>query len=80
MKLGSWLKGFAAALLGGAVNGVVQAAAANKLEPLQLKGAVIVGALLTAGAYLTKSPLGDGAAAVEPAAANPGANGPGDKK
>lgn len=66
MKLGAWLKGFAAALLGGVVNGVVQAAASNSMQPSQIKGAVIAGAILTAGAYLTRSPLG-GAAIVVPA-------------
>ena len=54
----TWLKGFAAALIGGAVSGAAQAAAGGTLDPGKLKGAVIAGAILTVGAYLTKSPLG----------------------
>lgn len=72
MKLGAWLKGLAAALIGGVLNGVVQAAASNNLQVSQLKGAVIAGALLTAGAYLTRSPLGNAPAQPEGSApANP---------
>ena len=60
MKLGRWLKGFAAALVGGIVSGAAQAASAGNFQPKQMKGAVIAGALLTAGAYLAKSPVGGG--------------------
>ena len=52
-----WLKGFAAAVLGGVVSSVAQAAASGAIEPNQLKGAAIAGAVLTAGAYLMKSPV-----------------------
>ena len=58
MKIGVWLRGFAAALVGGVVSSAAQAVASGNLQPAQLKGAVIAGALLTAGAYLTKSPVG----------------------
>jgi hypothetical protein len=58
MKIGLWLKGFAAALIGGAVTSAAQAAATGNFQPNQIKGAVIAGAILTAGAYLTKSPIG----------------------
>jgi hypothetical protein len=58
MKIGVWLKGFAAALVGGIVNSAAQAAAAGNFQPQQIKGAVIAGAILTAGAYLVKSPVG----------------------
>jgi hypothetical protein len=57
MKIGVWLKGFAAALLGGAVTSAAQAVASGNLNGQQLKGAAIAGALLTVGAYLTKSPV-----------------------
>ncbi len=58
MKLDLWLKGFAAALIGGVVTSAAQAAASGNFRPNQIKGAVIAGAILTAGAYLTKSPIG----------------------
>ena len=59
MKIGLWLKGFAAALIGGIVSSAAQAVAGGNMKPNQIKGAVIAGALLTAGAYLTKSPVSD---------------------
>jgi hypothetical protein len=52
-----WLKGFAAAVLGGVVSSVAQAAASGVVQATQLKGAAIAGAVLTAGAYLMKSPV-----------------------
>jgi len=58
MKIGVWLKGFAAALIGGIVSSAAQAAVTGNFQPNQIKGAVIAGAILTAGAYLTKSPVG----------------------
>jgi hypothetical protein len=57
VNIGTWLKGLAAALIGGAVSSVAQAAAVGSLQPNQIKGAAIAGALLTLGAYLTKSPV-----------------------
>jgi len=60
VKIGVWLKGFAAALIGGAVTSAAQSMAGGKLNKQQLKGAAIAGALLTAGAYLTNSPRGGG--------------------
>jgi hypothetical protein len=57
MRIGVWLKGLAAAILGGAVASAAQAAAGGNVQPTQLKSAAIIGAALTAGAYLTKSPL-----------------------
>lgn len=56
-SLATWLKGFAAAILGGAVSSLAQAAAVGSLQGNQLKSAAIVGAALTASAYLTKSPI-----------------------
>jgi hypothetical protein len=56
----AWLKGLAAALIGGAVSSASQAAATGNLNPSQLKSAAIVGAALTLAGYLAKSPLGDG--------------------
>jgi hypothetical protein len=77
VKFGAWLKGLAAALIGGVVTGVAQAAASNNMNASQLKGAVIAGALLTAGAYLTKSPFADAAAPGSTPAADPA---PGNRK
>jgi hypothetical protein len=57
MKIAVWLKGLAAALIGGAVSSAAQAAAGGDLRPSQLKGAAIAGAILTLGAYLTRSPI-----------------------
>ena len=56
MKIGLWLKGLAAAVIGGVVTSAAQAVAAGSVQPGQIKGAAIAGALLTAGAYLSKSP------------------------
>jgi hypothetical protein len=53
----TWLKGFAAAVVGGVVASTAQAVAGGNVKPAQIKGAAIAGALLTVGAYLTKSPL-----------------------
>lgn len=55
MKL--WLKGLAAALIGGAITSAAQSVAGGGVKPKQIKGAVLAGALLTVGAYLTKSPM-----------------------
>lgn len=57
MNIRTWLKGLAAALVGGAVSSVAQAVAGGNPQPNQIKGAAIAGALLTLGAYLTKSPV-----------------------
>jgi hypothetical protein len=54
-----WLKGLAAALVGGAVAGVAQAAASGSLGGTQLKVAAASGAALTLGAYLKQSPIAD---------------------
>jgi hypothetical protein len=59
VKIGTWLKGLAAAVIGGAVSSAAQVAAGGNLQPNQIKGAAIAGALLTLGAYLTKSPVGN---------------------
>ena len=56
-NIGLWLKGLAAAAIGGAVASVAQAAAAGKVQPKNLGTAAIAGAILTLGAYLTQSPL-----------------------
>ena len=53
-----WLKGFAVAALGGAIAGVSQAAVSGTVTPANIKTAAISGAILTLGAYLTKSPMG----------------------
>jgi hypothetical protein len=52
-----WLKGLAAALLGGAVASVAQAAVAGGIQPANLTTAAVPGAVLTLGAYLTHSPV-----------------------
>ena len=57
-SIGLWLKGLAAAVIGGAVASAAQAAAAGSTQPASLKTAAIAGAVLTLGAYLTHSPLG----------------------
>jgi hypothetical protein len=57
-NIGLWLKGLAAAVIGGAVASVAQATAAGSIQPANLKTAAIAGAVLTLGAYLTHSPLG----------------------
>jgi hypothetical protein len=61
-----WLKGLAAALIGGVVASTAQAVASGNVKPSDLKGAALAGALLTAGAYLTKSPIGGSAQAGDP--------------
>lgn len=57
MKIGLWLKGLAAAAIGGAVGSLSQAAAGSNMQPAQLKSAAIAGAVLTLSAYLVKSPI-----------------------
>lgn len=52
-----WLKGLAAAVLGGAIAGVSQSATAGATTPANIKSAAISGAVLTLGAYLAKSPV-----------------------
>ena len=61
-----WLKGFAAAVVGGVVASTAQAVAGGNVKPSQLKGAAIAGALLTVGAYLTKSPVGNSVSNTDP--------------
>jgi hypothetical protein len=56
-RIGLWLKGLAAAVLGGAIASAAQVAASGGVEPASLKAAAIAGAALTLGAYLTKSPV-----------------------
>jgi hypothetical protein len=53
-----WLKGLGAAALGGAIAGVSQAATSGTVSVVNIKTAAISGAILTLGAYLTKSPIG----------------------
>ena len=55
--IGLWLKGLTAATLGGALASAAQAAASGTHDPASLKVAAISGALLTLGAYFTKSPV-----------------------
>jgi hypothetical protein len=55
-KLSVWLKGLAAAIVGGAVAGIAQTAASGHINTQQAKAAAIAGAGLTAAAYLTQSP------------------------
>jgi hypothetical protein len=57
-NISSWLKGLAAAVIGGAVATAAQAAAAGSIQPKSLGTAALAGAILTLGAYLTQSPLG----------------------
>ena len=52
-----WLKGLAAALLGGAAAAVAQTAAAGNVAPANVKTAAIAGAGVTLAAYLTQSPI-----------------------
>jgi hypothetical protein len=52
-----WLKGLAAAVIGGAIASATQAATSGSVEPAKLKTAALTGAALTLGAYLTKSPV-----------------------
>jgi hypothetical protein len=52
-----WMKGLAAALVGGAVSSAAQAAASGSVTPANLKTAAITGAALTLTAYLTQSPV-----------------------
>lgn len=56
--VGVWMKGLAAAVIGGALSSAAQAAAAGNTKPAGLRAAAIAGAALTLGAYLTKSPVG----------------------
>jgi hypothetical protein len=56
-NIGLWLKGLAAAVVGGAIASAAQAAASGSIEAKNLKTAAITGAALTLGAYLTKSPV-----------------------
>ena len=52
-----WFKGLAAALVGGTVASVAQAASTGGMDLAKLKVSAITGAALTLGAYLTHSPL-----------------------
>jgi hypothetical protein len=56
-SIGLWLKGLAAAVIGGAIASAAQAASAGSIQPANLKTAAIAGAVLTVAAYLTHSPL-----------------------
>ena len=55
--IGVWMKGLAAAVVGGALASAAQVVASGNYQPSQLKGAAISGAILTLGAYFAKSPL-----------------------
>ena len=52
-----WMKGLAAAVIGGAVSSAAQVAASGSVTPASLKTAAIAGAALTLSAYLTQSPV-----------------------
>ena len=56
-NIGLWLKGLAAAAIGGAVASAAQAAAAGSIQLKNLGAAALAGAILTLSAYLTQSPL-----------------------
>ena len=56
-NLAVWLKGLAAAILGGAFASAAQVAAAGSVTPANLKTAAITGAALTLTAYLAQSPV-----------------------
>ena len=56
-NIGLWLKGLAAAVIGGAVASAAQAAAAGSIQLKNLGAAALAGAILTLSAYLTQSPL-----------------------
>ena len=47
--VGVWMKGLAAAVIGGALSSAAQAAAAGSTKPASLKAAAIAGAALDAG-------------------------------
>lgn len=53
-----WLKGLAAAAIGGAASGATQALSANGTIDSATGMTAAAGALVTVLAYLTKSPLG----------------------
>ena len=55
--LSTWLKGLAAAAIGGALGGVAGAADKGVTNPKDLASPVITGAILTTAAYLKSSPL-----------------------
>lgn len=57
MNLGVFFKGLLAAIIGGAVSGAVQTATSGNLNGKNIGGAAIAGAVLTAGGYLTQSPV-----------------------
>ena len=52
-----WMKGLAAAVIGGAVSSAAQVTASGSVTPANLKTAAITGAALTLTAYLTQSPV-----------------------
>ena len=57
-NIGLWLKGLAAAVIGGAIASAAQAAAAGSIQPANLKTAALTGAVFTLGANPTRSPVG----------------------
>ena len=57
-SFGLWLKGLAAAVLGGAIASAAQGMASGSPQPANLKTAAVTGAALTLSAYLTQSPVG----------------------
>jgi hypothetical protein len=57
-NFGLWLKGLAAAVLGGAIASAAQVVASGSAQPANLKSAAVTGAALTLSAYLTQSPVG----------------------
>lgn len=56
-NFGLWLKGLAAAMIGGVIASVAQVAAAGSFQASNLKAAAVTGAVLTLSAYLTHSPV-----------------------
>ena len=57
-SFGLWLKGLAAAVLGGAIASAAQVVASGSAQPANLRTAAVAGAALTLSAYLTQSPVG----------------------
>ena len=53
-----WLKGLAAAAIGGAASGATQALSSNGVVDSATGATALAGALVTVLAYLSKSPLG----------------------
>jgi hypothetical protein len=52
-----WLKGLAAAVIGGAVGGASQAIEEGSLDPVRIRNGAIAGAALLVTGYFLKSPF-----------------------